>query len=417
MSARTVFRRPGVAPMMLAGILGRLPMGMVGLGLTLLIVSQADSYALAGAVAATMTISLAIIGPYNARLVDRIGQRRAIPLLLAVHVSAYLLLAAAVSFSWPTATWFLLAALAGSSAPNLGAMTRARWVGIARSGSERSSAFAVESVADELSFVVGPVIASTLAIAVAPTAPILVGMLALAIGGLWLAAQRRTAPAPGGSSDAPRPKGHVVRTPGLGSLFLMMLAMGAMFGALHVSVVAYSQATAPALTGVLLAAMSFGSLLSGIALGATTRRWTLTGQVRVGSVTLTAAILPLAFISAPMVFAGMAFLLGLNFSVVMIGSFGLAERMTPRSRITEGLALMGSGLSLGMAAGTALAGVIIDTAGASPALGLAAVFATTAMVVFWSTARSTSSRERAADQAEIADEAAQLVQPQPAAAA
>jgi predicted MFS family arabinose efflux permease len=181
--------------------------------------------------------------------------------------------------------------------------------------------------------------------------------------------------------------------------------------------VAYSQATAPALTGVLLAAMSFGSLLSGIALGATTRRWTLTGQVRVGSVTLTAAILPLAFISAPMVFAGMAFLLGLNFSVVMIGSFGLAERMTPRSRITEGLALMGSGLSLGMAAGTALAGVIIDTAGASPALGLAAVFATTAMVVFWSTARSTSSRERAADQAEIADEAAQLVQPQPAATA
>jgi MFS family permease len=386
--------------MMLAGVIGRLPMGMVGLGLTLLIVSQAGSYAVAGAVTATMTISLAVIGPYNARLVDRIGQPRAIPLLLAVHVSAFLLLAAAVSLGWPTASWFLLAALAGISAPNLGAMTRARWVGIARSGSERSSAFAVESVADELSFVIGPVIATTLAIAVAPTAPILVGMLALTIGGMWLALQRRTAPAPGRTAEGPRPKGHVVRTRGLGSLFLVMLAMGAMFGALHVSVVAYSQATAPAVTGLLLAAMSFGSLLSGIALGATTRRWTLTNQVRVGTATLTAAILPLALISQPLVFAGMAFLLGLNFSVVMIGSFGLAERMTPRSRITEGLALMGSGLSLGIAAGTALAGVIIDAAGSRPALGLAAVFAAAAMVVVWSTSRGTLRRERTADQAE-----------------
>ncbi len=391
--------------MMLAGMIGRLPMGMLGLGLTLLVVGQAGSYAVAGAVTATMTISMALIGPYNARLVDRFGQQRAIPLLLAVHVSAFLLLTAAVAFQVPTPTWFLLASLAGMSAPNLGAMTRARWVGIARSGSERSSAFAVESVADELAFVVGPVIATTLALAVAPAAPILVGMLALTIGGLWLAAQRRTAPAPGRTTDAPRPTGHVVRTPGLAPLFLVMLAMGAMFGALHVSVVAYSQATAPALTGVLLAAMSFGSLISGVALGATTRRWTLTSQVRLGSLTLTAAILPLALISQPTVFAAMTFLLGLNFSVVMIGAFGLAERMTDRGRITEGLALMGSGLALGLAAGNALAGLTIDAVGPSPAIGLAAAFATSAMAVFWSTSRGTSRRELAADRAERADAA------------
>lgn len=386
--------------MMLAGFIGRLPMGMVGLGLTLLIVGTAGSYALAGSVAATLTIAMAIIGPYNARLVDRIGQQRAIPVLLAAHVSSFLLLAAAVTFGWPIPLWFALAAFAGMSAPNLGAMTRARWVRIARSGSERSSAFAVESVADELSFVIGPVVAASLAVALTPAAPILLGMLAISVGGLWLAAQRRTAPPPGRMLDEPKPRGHVIRTPGLGALFAVMLAMGAMFGSLNVSVVAYAQATAPQSTGLLLGAMSFGSLVSGVVLGSLSRRWSLTNQVRAGTVTLTVAILPLAFISDAALFGAVAFLLGLNFSVVMIGAFGLAERMSARTRITEGLALMGSGLSLGMAAGTSVAGLIIDAAGASPALGLAAGFAASATLLFWALAGGTAHRERAADAAD-----------------
>ncbi len=399
--------------MMLAGIIGRLPMGMVGLGLTLLIVGQSGAYAVAGAVTATMTISLAVIAPYNARLVDIIGQSRAIPMLLAVHVSAFLLLAAAVGFGWPVPLWFLLASVAGMSAPNLGAMTRTRWVGIARNGSERSSAFAYESVADELSFVIGPVLASTLALALSPAAPILAGMLALSVGGLWLAAQRRTAPPPSGATSAPRPKGHVVRTPGLGTLFIMMLAMGAMFGALNVSTVAFAQENAPASTGLLLAAMSTGSLISGIILGATRRRWSLTAQVRLGTLTLSAAILPLAFISDVPVFAVVTFLLGLNFSVVMIGTFGLAERMSERTRLTESLAMLGSGLSLGTAAGISLAGVVIDSVGPGPSFLIAAAGALIATVVFWSRTPRTSALEQAADEAEVArEDAARAADPE-----
>ena len=76
----------------------------------------------------------------------------------------------------------------------------------------------------------------------------------------------------------------------------------------------------------------------------------------------------------------------------------LAERMTARNRITEGLALMGSGLALGLAAGNALAGLTIDAAGPGPALGLAAAFATAAMAAFWPTSpmnsRSPSNDQR-----------------------
>jgi len=400
MTTRPLFLRPGVRPMMLSGIVGRLPMGMMGLALTLLIVGQAGSYALAGAVSATMTISLAIMAPYNARLTDRIGQGRAIPILLSVNVTSFLLLAAAVGAGWPVPMWFGFAALAGMSMPGLGAMTRARWVGIAENGNERSSAFAYESVADELAFVVGPVVASALAISLAPVAPVLVGAAALMIGGLTLAVQRRTAPEPGRNSGRPRAKGHAIGFRGMATMFAVMLTMGAMFGALHVSNVAFAQAYAPSATGLLLATVSLGSLVSGVILGLTRRRWSLTNQVRLGMVTLVLALAPLPFISWLPLFTLVSFLLGLNFSVIMIGSFGLAERMTPRARITEGLALMGSGLSLGTAAGVWLAGIVIDAAGPHPAFAVAAGFATAASLLFWLRSSTVADIERGADAAE-----------------
>ncbi len=68
-------------------MVGRLPMGMVGLGLTLMIVAHSGSFGLAGALAATTTLVIAVVGPFNARLADHIGQTRAIPLLLAVNVT------------------------------------------------------------------------------------------------------------------------------------------------------------------------------------------------------------------------------------------------------------------------------------------------------------------------------------------
>lgn len=388
--------------MMASGLVGRLPMGMVGLGMTLLIVGQSGSYALAGAVSATTTIALAIVGPYGARLADSIGQTRAIPILLAVNLTGLLLLTLAVSQGWPTPLWFLFAAVFGAAMPNLGAMTRARWLGITRNGSERSAAFALESVADEISFVIGPVIASALALAFFPAAPVLFGLGAALIGGLTLAAQRRTAPTPGTRQHQPGNRGHVLQFGGVGSLFIMMLALGGLFGSMNVSTVAFAEETNPALTGVLLGAFSLGSLISGLILGATSRTWSLTWQVRLGVVWLSLALLPLVFLTAAWLFAIVAFAAGLSISVVMIGAFGLVERMVPNARITEALAFMSSGLALGMATGVAVSGVIIDNLGPSLSLGLAAVFAATAAIHFWTHSSQMATREQRADELDLA---------------
>jgi MFS family permease len=399
-AVKNLLSRPGAKPLLAAGIVGRLPMGMVGLGVTLLVVGSTGSYALAGALSATTTLAVALVSPYGARFADRSGQRRAIPVLLAVNVASMLLLTASVSLQWPVALWFGFAALAGASTPGLGAMTRARWIGIARDGQERSTAFAIESVADELAFVVGPVLASALALAFIPAAPVLFGLLMAVIGGLALAAQRRTEPLPGRHRADQMSKvatGHVLQFAGIAALWVVLMALGAMFGSLNVSTVAYAESVNPALTGILLGALSFGSLVSGVVLGVTRRRWSLVTQVRISIITLALALAPLAFIGLPGVYAVVSFVAGLSVSTTMIGVFGLIERMVPNARITEAIAFVGSGLALGMAGGVWAAGWIIDTFGPSLSLGLAAVFATLAAAMFWGHSFRIARVEAAAD--------------------
>lgn len=386
--------------MFLAGLIGRLPMGMLGVALTLLIVGQSGSYGLAGAVSATATLSIALIAPYGARLADRIGQPRALPRLLAIHVTSYALLTAAVVQGWPIAMWLLFAAIGGASIPNIGAMMRTRWVGITRNGSERSTAFAMEAVADETAFVIGPIIASALALIFFPAAAIFVALSASLVGGLTLAALRGTAPKP--HSEVMSKGGHVLRFPGMWSMFFTMLAMGGVFGSLSVSTIAFAQGTDPALTGVLLGALSFGSLVSAVIIGNRTRTWSLTSQVRVAVITLTVGLSPLAFVTTAPVFAAVAFLSGLSISAVMIGSFGLVERFVPDARLTEAMSILVSGIALGIAAAISLSGVIIDTFGPSYSLGLAAILAGTAAIIFWSQSPRLGEFERAADSRELA---------------
>lgn len=384
--------------MVLAGLIGRLPIGMLGLGMTLLIVAETGSYALAGATSAAITLSIALVSPFGSRLADRIGQPRAIPLLMAVSIPSFLLLTTAVALAWPVWLWFLFSAVGGAAWPNLGVMTRTRWVGIARNGAERSSAFSLETMADEFAFIVGPVLASALAFQLFPAAAVLAGLAFTVVGGLALALLRGTAPAPAARETTGG--GHVLRYPGMWSMTFVMLALGGVFGGISVSTIAFAEQTDPALTGVLLGSFAVGSFLSALLVGRQQRTWRLTSQVRLATITLTVALTPLAFVSEPWLYALVAFIAGLNISAVVIGSFGLIERMVPNARLTEGMTVMVSGMSLGVAAATTASGVIIDASGPSQSLMLAAGSAALAAVVFWSRSGRIAAIESATDAAE-----------------
>lgn len=357
-----LLRRPGASSLLAAGMVGRVPMGMVGLGMTLMIVDATGSYGTAGAVAAVMTLAAALATPVTGRLADRLGQRRFLPAIVTANSAALLLLACAVTNGWPVPSWWAAAALAGVSLPNLRGVTRTRWTAIARGGGDRARASAVETVADETAFLLGPMLAAALALRFGAAAAVAVAAAAGLAGGLALALQRRTEP-----PRAPaRPAGHASGRPGA-ALAGPMFALGGMFGALHVATVAFAAATAPALSGLLLGAPAVGSLAAGLALSggllASPSR-----RLRLGTVLLAAGLAPLPWVGGPGPYAACLVVGGLGVAAAMSGAFGLVEHLVPRERLTEGMGVVAAALSMGSAAGSALAGRLIDSVSLSAGL-------------------------------------------------
>src|SRR5918995_5608804 len=73
---RALFQVPHVRRLVLSGLLARLPMGMVGLALLLLVRERGGSYGAAGAVSGAYFVATAVGAPVAGRLVDRRGQAR-----------------------------------------------------------------------------------------------------------------------------------------------------------------------------------------------------------------------------------------------------------------------------------------------------------------------------------------------------
>jgi MFS family permease len=377
---RAIFRHPGTVRMTVAGFVGRFPMAMLGLAMTLLVVAETGSYATAGVVAASITLAGAVGGPLGARLADRFGQHRAIPPLISVHVLAVAGLTVAVMSGSPVALWLGLGMVAGLSGPNLGAMVRARWAGITQGSRELTSAFALESTLDEVAFVLGPPLATTLAVLVAPWSAIATGLLLAGSGALTLAAQRSTEPHP--TARAAHRGAPIWRSGILQVLTLLMVLMGAIFGALEVSTVAFAQERdAVGATGWLLGVFALGSGLTGLYLGARPGGWPLARQVLLGTATLALATAVLPFIDGLLTFGTGMFAAGLGVSAVMIGAMQLIERALPRPRLTEALALAISGVLVGSAAAVALAGALIDQGGSAWGLAVGSAAAAGGLVL------------------------------------
>lgn len=374
---RALFEVDGSWQFSVSGFVARLPLSMMGIG-TVLLVSQATGrYALAGVVAGTIALSEAVFGPLAARLMDRFGQARVLRPFLAVFVLGVAALILAVRSDAPTWSWFV-AAVACGVLPQFGSLVRARWAAVLPPGAPRQTAFALESVVDEVVFVAGPPLVTVLAIAVSPELGLLVAAAFAISGGLALAALRRTEPVLQ-HTEQRHPGLRAVLRPGVVVVALAMVGAGAVFGSVEVIVVAYADEQGrPGWAGVILALWAAGSLVAGLAYGAVRWRRDVALRFLVSALTFALAALLLLVVTSLSTLAAVMFVSGLAISPILIGGAAVVEVVMPPGTLTEGLAWVSTGLIVGVTIGAALAGPLIDAVGAQGSFLLPVVAAAVA---------------------------------------
>src|SRR6478609_8946695 len=118
-SYRRILAQPGTLRFSMAGLVARLPISMIGLGIVLLVSAATGSYGVAGAISAAYMFANAGFAILQGRLLDRFGQG---PVLAAASIGfgvAISLLVLSVQADWPIAWTCVFAAICGAFLPQV----------------------------------------------------------------------------------------------------------------------------------------------------------------------------------------------------------------------------------------------------------------------------------------------------------
>ncbi|MCP9997504.1 MFS transporter [Streptomyces werraensis] len=379
---RRLFAVPGARAFTAGNLLARLPMGMFALSAIVMIAGSRGSYALAGAVTATGLAATAVVAPWTARLVDRYGQARiALPATL-VAVLGSLALVLCVRHDAPD--WTLFAAYAATATtPNTGGMSRARWAHLLKGRPDAlHTANSFEQAADELCFMLGPVLAAVLCGTFFPEAGTLTGAVLLLTGVALFTAQRSTEPPAVRRATGRAP----LRAPGVRPLLLVCLATGGVFGSMEVVTIAFADGQGHrTAAGAVLALQAAGSCVAGLLYGAVRpagSAWSrLVRCLAAMAALMTLPLLAAALTGSLLVLAGALLVAGMATAPTMVTTMTLVQRQTPEGRLNEGMTLAVTGLLGGIACGSAAGGWIVEHVSATAGYGVPVGAAVTAFAV------------------------------------
>ncbi|UWE13605.1 MFS transporter [Actinacidiphila bryophytorum] len=367
---RQLLRTPGVWAFVLPGFAARQPFAMLTMSMVLLVQHTTGSYGTAGAVAAATGVAMAVCAPRGGRLADRFGQRAVLVPGIALHAASVGTLVALALAHAPAWALFAAAVPTGATVPQVGPMVRARWA-VALTGPSAApsplmqTAAAFESVTDEFTFVIGPVLATALCAGVHPAAGLIAEATLTLAGGSLFAAQRKTAPRPyltAAGGDA----GHssALSVPGVRALVIAFLGIGAVFGGMQVSITAFTEeAGHPGLSGVVYGTFAAGNMLAGVAYGAIAWRRSPRRRLLTAYAALTLACAPLWAIQALPLLGGLGLLLGLCIAPALITGYTLVDALVPPATRTEAFTWLTGAVALGQAAAVTVAGLLTDHAG------------------------------------------------------
>lgn len=393
---RAVLRLPGAPRAFTAATLGRLSYGTLSLSLLLAVQGAAGSYLVAGTALGVFGVT-SFLMPAKSRLVDRYGQRRVIPLLSAGFALALFAMATCSAAGVGGSVYVALAAVAGLAAPSLGPSMRALWAALTPDPAARQRAYSLDGVVEETLFAVGPLLAGGLvAVADASAALAVTGLLNVVGATAMATSPAARLHAPPAAARSVAPLAGPFRSRGFTLLIVALVGVGLGEGPLDLAVVARAEgASQPGAAGYVLAAMAVGGAVGGLVWGHVTHRGRTSTQLG-GLVAVTALGYALAAATPTTVTLAVALgLTGLAAAPTYVVSYLAADRLAPAGTATEATTWVNTASNTGQSVGAALAGVVVDRAGATGALLTGAVvLALTAVGVLAGRARSPAGRRR-----------------------
>jgi MFS family permease len=347
------------APLILSTA-GSMPIGMFGLAILLLAHDTTGSFAQAGRVVGAFGLANALGAVAQGRLMDRLGQTRVLRAVACGHLPALIALVAAANAGASVWVLSLLALCGGATLPQLPAAMRSLWNALVDDPDQRATAYALVAVVFEMAVVTAPALVAGIVAIASPSAAV-VAAAALGAG----SAVGFTATA---VSRAWRGEHHEVgwlgplAAAGMRTVFAVLAAFGTAVGVVQVAVPAFAEARGSAATGgVLLAALSAGSLVGGVVYGA--RGWPGSSAARLSVLMLGlgGAIALLAVASTHLGLAALLVGCGLLLAPTTVVGSTLLDTVAPAGTVTEAFAAMVMGIVIGTAVGNALAGALVES--------------------------------------------------------
>ena len=365
-------------------LVGRLPNATAALAVVLLARAEGGSYALAGTLSALYGLATAVGQPLLGRAVDLWGQPRVMlpaAVLSALGMGCYALVG--VEPLWVAVTAMLVAGLA---TPPLEGGLRALWPSVLRDDRRVQAAYALDAVAQEVMFAVGPLLVTVL-VAMRDEATALLVLNAVGVLG---ALSVVVSPPSRAWRSAPR-EAHwlgALRSWGLVVLLGAFFFVGCAMGAISVGAVAYADAHGSGLvSSYLLSAHGFGALVGGLVYGG--RRWSGAPErrLRLLVAALAAGYLPLLLVPAVPWMTVLAGLSGVSLAPALACAFVVIDRQAPRGTVTEAFSWLVTTFGVGAAAGTAVAGPALERGGPVAGFAVAALGGVAALGVLQCTRR------------------------------
>lgn len=356
-----ILRARHATRLLVGTLVGRLPNVTAAIAIVLFVRAEGGTYSLAGGLAAVYGVANAVGQPVLGRLVDLRGQPRV--QLPAAVLSALAMALFAFVGTEPRAVAYGAVTAAGFFTPPLEGGLRALWASVLPREDHVHRAYAMDAVAQEVMFTVGPLLVTVCASLWSPGAALVVLNVIGVLGALSVV----VSPPSRAWRSAPR-EAHwlgALRSRGLLALLAAFLCVGVALGSITVAAVGYAdEHGGDQVYGWLMAGIGLGALVGGAVYGA--RQWAgePARRLRVLVALLAVCYLPLMLTPGVVAMTLLTVVAGVFLAPAIACAFVLVDRHAPRGTVTEAFSWLVTTFTVGASVGTGLTGPVIEAGGA-----------------------------------------------------